>query len=56
MFFPISLIVTFFTLGKLKTKQFLLALMNDFFSNRFNFSFIFVFSYLVDLLSYVTFF
>ena len=31
MFFPVSLIVTFFTLGKVKTKQFLLALMNDFF-------------------------
>ena len=31
MFFPISLIVVFFTLGKIKTKQFLVALMNDFF-------------------------
>ena len=31
MFFPISLIVVFFTLGKIKTKQFLIALMNDFF-------------------------
>ncbi len=31
MFFPISLIVAFFTLGKIKTKQFLVALMNDFF-------------------------
>ena len=31
MFFPISMIVVFFTLGKIKTKQFLVALMNDFF-------------------------
>ena len=31
MFFPISLIVIFFTLGKLKTKQLLIALINDFF-------------------------
>ena len=31
MFFPISMIVVFFTLGKIKTKQFLIALMNDFF-------------------------
>ena len=31
MFFPISLIVIFFTLGKVKTKQLLLALINDFF-------------------------
>ncbi len=31
MFFPISLIVFFFTLGKIKTKQFLVALVNDFF-------------------------
>ena len=31
MFLPISMIVVFFTLGKIKTKQFLVALMNDFF-------------------------
>ena len=31
MFFPISLIIVFFTLGKNKTKQLLIALINDFF-------------------------
>ena len=31
MFFPISLIIIFFTFGKLKTKQLLIALINDFF-------------------------
>ena len=31
LFFPVSLIIIFCTLGKLRTKQFIIALINDFF-------------------------
>ena len=37
LFFPVSLIMTFIIFGKLKTKQLLVALANDFFQTIFIF-------------------